>query len=149
MREVLGEARPTDFEPIVSQIKVLSDKISAIPPPIVNIPAQDKVDLSPLNSSVRMGLENVLRKVRLIPAAPNYSVELSEIKGTFSKLSETIKLQENSLAELSLLKDLMMKVLDIFEKEGMKHKQEVVVSVDTPKLRREQREPRPRFKFEQ
>ena len=88
---LLPEVEKVDLNPVLAQIKAVSDKVDNIKfpeIPKVEIPEPEKVDLSPLRSSFRVGLERVLRQIKVLPQAPNYSVELGEIKSAFEQLSK-------------------------------------------------------------
>lgn len=156
VKEVLDEAEVVEPEPPVvvspqinplpmieelkGAIQALSDKVSAIriPEPPV-IPETPPVDLSPLNSSFRMGIENVLRKIKVIPSAPDYSVQLSEIKSAFSGLSrfndleKQIEENKTSLVQcINSLEELAKKIDAILGLQGIKASGGISLTLNSP-----------------
>lgn len=122
--EKLGAVEPPeiDLTPIITELKKeiqsVSTKVDNIKfPEIPETP--EKVDLSPLRSSFRIGLERVLRQVKVLPQAPNYSVELGEIKSAFQELNKLENLQKEIAKDRDTLEKYNELLLSLDSKMGI------------------------------
>lgn len=86
------------FTALRGEIKKVNDGVAAIKfpelPKFPDIPMPERPDLEPVHRTVRSGIEQVLRSIKLIPAAPDYSEtarQLAEIAESIAKTEERIR----------------------------------------------------------